>query len=290
MPSGCSRPLWCVVLVCALSASAGAEMLQAPEPSPSPSPSPIPSPSPSVAPTEGSEEPIVVRDHRTVRSYPANLGHNVVEVWRKPSLMPFLIGGGVTALSFLGDDAVIDYFDSHPAETWGKVGKFLGTGVVAVAASTAVFGIAQYANGDRFKAAAYDMSQAVVVNFFYTLLIKETVRRERPDHSDQLAFPSGHASNAFACATVWTVQYGWKGAVPGYLAASFIAGSRLAAKKHRLSDVVAGATLGTVIGLSVARWDAKPSSKPVHGRPQAFVAPTTGPDGSGFGLRVSVIY
>jgi len=129
-------------------------MLQAPEPSPSPSPSPIPSPSPSVAPTEGSEEPIVVRDHRTVRSYPANLGHNVVEVWRKPSLMPFLIGSGVTALSFLGDDAVIDYFDSHPAETWGKVGKFLGTGVVAVAASTAVFGIAQYANGDRFKAAA----------------------------------------------------------------------------------------------------------------------------------------
>ena len=87
MPSGCSRPLWCVVLVCALSASAGAEMLQAPEPSPSPSPSPIPSPSPSVAPTEGSEEPIVVRDHRTVRSYPANLGHNVVEVWRKLSLI-----------------------------------------------------------------------------------------------------------------------------------------------------------------------------------------------------------
>jgi hypothetical protein len=254
-------------------------------------PSPSPSPSPSVAPTEDEpKEPIVVRDHRTVRSYPANLAHNVVEVWKKESLMPLLIGGGATALSLLGDDATVRYFDRHPMKGYGDAGKFLGTGFVAAAASTAVFGIGQYANGDRFKAAAYDMSQAVVVNFFYTTVIKEAVRRDRPDHSDQLAFPSGHASNAFACATVWSEQYGWKAAVPGYAIASLIAGSRLALKKHRLSDVVGGATLGVIVGQSVARWDKKPSRKPVHGRPTARVFPATAPDGSGLGISVNVVF
>src|SRR5258707_2276837 len=208
----------------------GAEVRQEPSPPPSPSPSP----SPSAAPTEhGPKEPIVVRDHRTIRSYPANLGHNVVEVWRKESLLPLLIGSGATATSFLGDASTVRYFDRHPMKNYGNVGKFVGTGAVAAAASTAVFGLGQYGNGDRFKAAAYDMSQAVVVNFFYTLIIKEAVRRDRPDHSDHLAFPSGHASNAFACATVWAEQYGWKAAVPGYLAAGLVAGLRLPPKKQR---------------------------------------------------------
>jgi len=204
--------------------------------------------------------------------------------------MPLVIGSGATAVSLLGDDATVRYFDRHPMKGYGNAGKLLGTGFVAAAASTAVFGIAQYANGDRFKAASYDMSQAVVVNFFYTLVIKEAVRRERPDLSDHLSFPSGHASNAFACATVWAEQYGWKGAVPGYAVASLIAGSRLALKKHRLSDVVGGATLGVIVGQSVARWDKKPSSKPVHGRPQAWVVPASAPDGSGVGIGVTVVF
>src|SRR5438874_8638091 len=100
-------------------------------------PSPSPSPSPSAAPTgHGPKEPIVVRDHRTVRSYPANLGHNVVEVWNKESLLPLLIGTGATAVSFLGDNSTIRYFDRHPMKTYGDVGKFLGTGVVAAGVST----------------------------------------------------------------------------------------------------------------------------------------------------------
>jgi membrane-associated phospholipid phosphatase len=254
-------------------------------------PSPSPSPSPSVSPTDdGPKEPIVVRDHRTIRSYPANLGHNVVEVWRKESLLPLLIGSGATATSFLGDASTVRYFDRHPMKTYGDVGRVLGTGVVAAVASTAILGVGRYANGDRFRAATYDMSQAVVVSFLYTLAIKESVRRDRPDHSDHLAFPSGHSSNAFACAAVWTEQYGWKAAVPGYLAAGLVAGSRLALKKHRLSDVVGGAALGVIVGKSVARWDAKPSHKPLPGEPKVWLGPASAPDGSGLGIGINVVF
>jgi membrane-associated phospholipid phosphatase len=232
----------------------------------------------------------VVHDHRTIRSFPANLGHNMLEVWKRESLPQFLVGGTATFASLALDDNVVEYFDEHPHETWGKIGKYLGTGVVAVGVSAAVLAFGQRANGDRFRAASYDMGQAVVVNFLYTLVIKETVRRPRPDGSDNLAFPSGHASNAFACATVWAEQYGWKAAVPGYLAASFVAGSRLALKKHRLSDVVGGATLGIIVGNSVARWDRKPSSKPIPEKLKVTLGPATALDGSGLGLRVDVVF
>ena len=93
-----------------------------------------------------------MRDHRTVRSYPANLGHNVVEVWRKESLLPLLIGTGATAVSFVGDNSTIRYFERHPMKTYGDVGKFLGTGAVAAGVSTAILGVGRYANGDRFRA------------------------------------------------------------------------------------------------------------------------------------------
>ena len=231
-----------------------------------------------------------MRDHRTVRSFPANLGHNMVEVWTRPSLVPLLIGAGATAAAVPTDDGAIRYFDRHPMKTYGDVGRILGTGVVAAGVSTAILGIGRYANGDRFRAATYDMSQAVVVNFLYTLVIKESVRRDRPDHSDHLAFPSGHASNAFACATVWSEQYGWKAAVPGYLAAGLVSGSRLALKKHRVSDIVGGATLGVIVGKSVARWDAKPSHKPIPGQPRVWLAPASAPDGSGLGIGVNVLF
>jgi membrane-associated phospholipid phosphatase len=263
---------------------AGAQEKPASPVAPETPPSPLPG-----QPT-GPEAPVVVRDHRTIRSFPANLGHNMLEVWTLPSLKPLLIGGSATFSTLALDDNVVDYFEKHPHESYGKIGKYLGTGVVAIGASAAILGFGHRANGDRFRAAAYDMSQAVVINFLYTFAIKNAVRRPRPDGSDNLAFPSGHASNAFACAAVWEEQYGWKGGLIGYSAATFVAGSRLALKKHRLSDVVGGATLGYIVGKSVARWDAKPSSKPIPEKMKVSLGPATALDGSGLGLRVDVIF
>jgi membrane-associated phospholipid phosphatase len=280
-----------LVLVAVLALVGPGRLAAAQEPPNPPAPdAPAAVASPEPPKTTGPDAPIVVRDHRTIRSFPANLGHNMLEPWSKHSLWPLLIGGAATGLSTPFDDNVVRYFDSHPHETWGSVGKYLGTGVVAVGVSASILGFSRYANGDRFRAGAYDMGQAVVVNFLYTLAIKEAVRRPRPDGADNLSFPSGHASNAFACATVWAEQYGWKGGLIGYSAATFVAGSRLASKKHHLSDIVGGATLGYIVGKSVARWDAKPSSKPIPEKLKVSLSPTSAPDGSGMGLRLDVAF
>ena len=51
-----------------------------------------------------------------------------------------------------------------------------------------------------------------------------------------------------------------------------------------------GATLGYIVGKSVARWDAKPSKKPLPHEKQVSFGPATALDGSGLGLRVDVIF
>ena len=83
-----------------------------------------------------------------------------------------------------------------------------------------------------------------------TAAVKTTVGRTRPDGT-QYSFPSGHAAATFASATVLQRHLGWKAGVPAYAVASYVAASRIQAKRHFLSDVTFGAALGIVAGRSV---------------------------------------
>jgi undecaprenyl-diphosphatase len=95
------------------------------------------------------------------------------------------------------------------------------------------------------------------------VLLKRCFRRKRPcDYapnpffevrplgyfpSDRFSFPSGHALNAFAIHTVVALQYPVAAPALGLVAAS-VAASRVFLGLHFLSDVVAGAAIGTLIG------------------------------------------
>lgn len=63
---------------------------------------------------------------------------------------------------------------------------------------------------------------------------------------DYASFPSGHAANIFAFATVISMLWP-KGKVPLYALAFWIAASRVFIGQHYFTDVVAGAILGTVV-------------------------------------------
>src|SRR6185503_17005442 len=86
-----------------------------------------------------------------------------------------------------------------------------------------------------------------------TQVLKYSTRRERPDGSAKTSFPSGHASDTFAFATALERHFGWKGALPAYVAASYVAISRLPANRHWLSDAVFGASVGLIAGRTVTR-------------------------------------
>ena len=150
--------------------------------------------------------------------------------------------------------------DSLQATTldWGDA---LETGAGPVWSTVFVAGMftaGRFSHGSRFRAMTYDMLDAAIVNFGYTELVKVAVGRERPNGQDNKSFPSGHTSNSFALAAVAERHYGWKLGVPAYLLAGLVGASRLEQDKHYLSDVVAGATLGYIVGRTVVRVNGRP--------------------------------
>ena len=187
---------------------------------------------------------------------PANLGRSVVGVFHKDNLVPFLVGGAATGVSSAFDDDVrrsVANPDSGFAKTLETAGGWPTSVLVG-----GLFTAGRFAHGQRFRDTSYDLLDAMVVNFGYTQLLKVTVRRERPDGSNNASFPSGHASNAFALAAVAERHYGCKAGVPAYVVAAAIGYSRIVRDKHYLSDVVAGATLGYIVGRTVVRVNGRP--------------------------------
>ena len=83
--------------------------------------------------------------------------------------------------------------------------------------------------------------------------LKHVFPEERPDHSDNRSFPSGHSSEAFAAAATLENRYGWKAGLPAFALASFVAVARVEARKHHWYDCVAGAAIGTGSGLLLTR-------------------------------------
>ena len=79
----------------------------------------------------------------------------------------------------------------------------------------------------------------------------ETVRHARrlADHPASPSFPSGHSASAFAFATGVTLELPWMGFVLYPLAAA-VAATRLLVGAHWASDVVGGATLGSVVAVA----------------------------------------
>nr|WP_279347234.1 phosphatase PAP2 family protein [Govania unica] len=77
--------------------------------------------------------------------------------------------------------------------------------------------------------------------------LKKTVHRERPDMSDNESFPSGHAARAFAGASYLQFRYGSAYGLPMYLASGAVGWSRVDARKHHWTDVIASGVLTTAV-------------------------------------------
>lgn len=77
-----------------------------------------------------------------------------------------------------------------------------------------------------------------------TYILKYSIKKNRPDLSDNHSFPSAHSSIMFANAAYIQRRYGWKLGIPAYTVATYVAWGRTYAKKHDVWDVLAGAAIG----------------------------------------------
>jgi membrane-associated phospholipid phosphatase len=223
----------------------------------------------------------VGEDRRTLSAFPKNLGRNFVGVFSGQNLFPFVVGVSSASLASAFDGTTKSMLKGA-CQSCGRTGATMGgTAIIPVMATLFVAG--RFAPQGQFRSATYDVAQAMIVNAAYTGTLKRVVGRTRPDGSDTYSFPSGHTSNAFSIATIANHHYGWKVGAPAYAIAAGIGLTRIEQDRHHLSDVIAGATLGLVVGRTVARLDSQaPARKRI-----VSISPATDANGQGVGLSLS---
>lgn len=153
---------------------------------------------------------------------------------------------------FIASALTVAAFASAPAaaETNQTLGD-VGTGV-AIALPIAAAGIS-YWKDDWQGIGQLALTTGATVGT--SLLLKQFVKEERPDFSDDRSFPSDTAALAFAPASYLFYRYGWQYGLPAYAAATFSGYTRVATDEHHWWDVAASA--GIAWGytfLFTSRW------------------------------------
>ena len=90
---------------------------------------------------------------------------------------------------------------------------------------------------------ALRVADALGTSVLLSEAIKSLVREKRPDSDAHDSFPSGHATAAFAVATLESDLHPHQAAL-WYIGATLISYSRVRLRRHTTGDVVAGAVLG----------------------------------------------
>ena len=139
------------------------------------------------------------------------------------------------------------------AEIIFESGETIGDGAFPTLASATLWGVGKIAGSSRLRDFSSDLFRAQLINGIFTLGLKVSIKRTRPDGT-AYSYPSGHTSSVFTTAGVVYKYFGARWGIPAFIVASYVGLSRLQENKHYLSDVIAGGVLGGYIGLQVANY------------------------------------
>ena len=195
--------------------------------------------------------------HVGLRSLARDLVTDLTHLPSKENLLWAGLGGGLALAVHPLDDDVHRRITGNPtAKKVFKAGEIMGELGTLIGSASAVYVVGRLKDEPKVSHVGMDLIRSLAISEGLTQTLKYTTRRERPDHSSRNSFPSGHAADTFAFATALERHLGWRGAVPAYAFASYVAVSRMPANRHWLSDAVFGAVVGVIAGRTVT----------VHGR------------------------
>ena len=224
-------------LACALAAlPAAAQETPPPQPKPTEEPKKPPPPPP---------------PHTGVKATLKAIPRDFARIPSMDTLFVLAVGAPATYAAHFGDKSINSHLKGGKfSHDFFWLGKHLGQAETQAALALGTYAIGRATGHRHLSHLGMDLLRAGVEVGALTLGMKEAVHRKRPT-GVCCAFPSGHSSSTFAAATILERHLGWLGAVPTYAIATYVATSRLHENVHYLSDVVAGATLGLIVGRTV---------------------------------------
>jgi membrane-associated phospholipid phosphatase len=179
-------------------------------------------------------------------------------------------GGGLAlAVHPIDDNIMRAWGGNSTLQNVFKLGKYLGQSYVLIPTAATIYIVGRAKDQPKVSHVGMDLIESLLVSEAIVQTLKYATRRERPDDSGKTSFPSGHAADTFAFATALERHLGWKGAVPAYIFASYVAISRIPDNRHWMSDVVFGASVGIIAGRTCTRHG---KEYPLH----VSVSPTRG--------------
>jgi hypothetical protein len=172
----------------------------------------------------------------------------------KENAMWAALGGGAALAVHPADDNINAHLvgKSYVHDIFAP-GRIIGATPTLLGVATIVYAYGRAKDQPKVSHLGMDLLRSVAVAEGVTQALKYSTRRDRPDGSGPTSFPSGHAADTFAFATALERHLGWRGAVPAYVIASYVAMSRLHENRHFASDVVFGSAVGIIAGRTVTR-------------------------------------
>ncbi len=191
-----------------------------------------------------------------LKTWPERLWKDSKATFTRPDNITALLlaGGASVAMHQDADEDMADYFDKHGfLHEWRDESlNIIGSPTTHFAASSIWYFLSVKNQDSLNKERAWTMRTALSISWLSTWGLKLARHNETPNDKDW-AWPSGHAASSFTAASVLDEFYGHKVGVPAYALASLVSYRMMDTGDHWGSDIVFGATLGWVVGHTVAK-------------------------------------
>lgn len=204
-----------------------------------------------------SQEPLWLQAGKAdLRKWPARLIEDSKESFlRTDNLMALLVAGGASIAMHDGqaDKKIAEHFEKHRRfrDFSDESLDVIGHPLTHVGATTLWYIISAENQDQLNRERAWTMRTALTLTWLMTTGLKAARNTQSPNGKDW-AWPSGHTSSSFTVASVLDEFYGPKVGIPAYGLASLVAYRMMDTDDHWASDIVFGATLGWVVGHTVA--------------------------------------
>jgi len=198
---------------------------------------------------------LVERAKTDMKDWPKTFAENGRETFlATDNIIALLLAGGASvAMHQSADKKIAEHFRKHRSlrNLRDEGLNFIGHPTTHFVATGLWYALSAEDQDEFNNRRACTMMTALSLTWVTTAGLK-VIRNNETPNGDDLAWPSGHTSSSFTVASVLDEFYGPKVGIPAYAVASLVAYRMMDTGNHWASDVVFGATLGWVVGHTVA--------------------------------------